>query len=114
MQREPALDALQRARGLGPSLDGLLDLALAYHLAGDVGGEVSAAEQATELHPESVEAWTRRAFALARTDRTTEGIVAAERAMQLGADGEVGDLLEQLREALPRELGDAQPAASAG
>jgi tetratricopeptide (TPR) repeat protein len=111
MQREAALEALEEARRLGPSLDGLLDLALAFHLAGDVGGEVSATEQATALHPDSVAAWTRHAFALARTDRTSEGIGAAERALQLGADGEVGDLLEGLRAALPRVLGAAESAA---
>jgi tetratricopeptide (TPR) repeat protein len=110
MQREAALDALERARRLGPSLDGLLDLALAFHLAGDVGGEVSATEQATAMHPESVDAWTRHAFALARTERTSEGIGAAERALTLGADGEVGDLLETLRASLPRVLGSAEPA----
>ena len=36
-----------------PDGRGLLDLALAYHLAGDVGAEVSAAEAATRLDPES-------------------------------------------------------------
>ncbi len=107
MQRDAALDALERARRLGPSLDGLLDLALAYHLAGDVGGEVSATEQAVMTHAESVEAWTRHAHALARTERTSEGIAAAERALGLGADGEVAELLERLREALPRVLPEA-------
>jgi tetratricopeptide (TPR) repeat protein len=104
MQREPALDALLRARGLGPSLEGLLDLALAYHLSGDVGGEVSAAEQATELFPDSVDAWTRRAFALARTDRVSEGIEAAEHALGLGAGAEVAELLVRLRDSQPRVL----------
>jgi tetratricopeptide (TPR) repeat protein len=104
MQRELALAALQRARGLGPSVDGLLDLALAFHLAGDVGGEVSAAEQATTLFADSVEAWSRRAFALARTDRVTEGIEAAEKALDLGADAEVSELLQRLRDELPRVL----------
>jgi tetratricopeptide (TPR) repeat protein len=111
MQRATALDALERARRLGPSLDGLLDLALAFHLAGDVGGEVSATEQATALHPDSVEARTRHAFALARTDRTVEAIAAAERAAQAGAGEEVAELLAQLREALPRVLPEPQPAA---
>ena len=41
------IDALEHARRLGPSVEGLLDLALAYHLAGDLGGEVTATEQAT-------------------------------------------------------------------
>lgn len=104
MQREKALEALLKARALGPSLDGLLDLALVLHLAGDVGGEVSAAEQATTLFPDSVEAWSRRAHALARTDRVTEGIEAAERAIELGAGAEVKHLLQRLRDELPRVL----------
>jgi tetratricopeptide (TPR) repeat protein len=104
MQRHAALTALERARRLGPSVDGLLDLALAYHLAGDVGAEVSATTQAVETYPDSLDAWSRHAFALARTDRTAEAIEAAERALALGADGEVAELLEQLRSQLPRVL----------
>lgn len=104
LQRERALEALQRARRLAPTLDGLLDLALAFHLAGDVGGEVSAAEQAVELVPDSYEALSRLAFALARTDRVTEAIGVAERALDHGADEEVAELLERLREELPRVL----------
>src|SRR5256886_2035596 len=49
--RERAIRALDRARRLGPTTEGLLDLALAYHLAGDVGGDVAACEQATLLAP---------------------------------------------------------------
>ena len=52
MHRERALAALEQARRLGPSVEGLLDLALAYHLAGDLGGEVTATEQATLIAPE--------------------------------------------------------------
>ncbi|HEX2086451.1 MAG TPA: tetratricopeptide repeat protein [Solirubrobacteraceae bacterium] len=104
MQRQAALDALERARRLGPSVDGLLDLALAYHLAGDVGAEVSATTQAVQTYPDARDAWTRHAFALARTDRIAEGIEAAERALALGADGEVTELLGQLRATLPRVL----------
>jgi hypothetical protein len=37
MDREAAITALEHARRLGPSVDGLLDLALAHHLAGDLG-----------------------------------------------------------------------------
>ena len=110
MDRDAALDALERARGLGPSTEGLLDLALAYHLAGDVGGEVSATGQAIAQDPESVDAWTRHAHALARTDRVSEGIEAAERAVLLGADGEVGALLGWLRGQVPRELRGASAA----
>jgi tetratricopeptide (TPR) repeat protein len=104
MQRGAALDALERARRLGPSLQALLDLALAYHLAGDVGGEVSATTQAVQQEPESLAAWSRHAHALARTERLTEGIQAAERASALGGDAEVADLLQRLRAQMPRVL----------
>src|ERR1700733_6388135 len=42
MDREGAIAALEQARLTGPTVEGLLSLALAYHLAGDVGAEVSA------------------------------------------------------------------------
>src|SRR5690242_19017284 len=42
-----AIAALEQARQVEPSVDGLRDLALAYHLSGDVGAEVSAAQAAT-------------------------------------------------------------------
>ena len=51
--RSGAISALERARLVGPSVDGLLDLALAHHLAGDVGAEVSAAHAATQIDPTS-------------------------------------------------------------
>jgi tetratricopeptide (TPR) repeat protein len=104
LQREAALEALQTARRLGPTVQGLLDLALAYHLHGDVGGEVSATEDATKLDDESFDAWSRHAFALTRTDRVSEAIAAAERALHLRDDDEVADLLVRLREAVPRVL----------
>jgi len=105
MHREAAIVALERARGLGASTEGLLDLALAYHLAGDLGGELTATEQATHLEPDSPAAWTRHAHTLARTDRTTDAIVAAERAVTLApGDEEVADLLVRLREAEQRVL----------
>jgi len=107
LQRERAVDALEAARRLAPSVEGLLDLALAYHLAGDVGGEASATGQAVALAPEDAEAWSRHAFALARTDRVTEGIEAAERALRLRPDDEVSELLEHLRGQLPRVLPEA-------
>jgi tetratricopeptide (TPR) repeat protein len=107
LQRERAVDALEAARRLSPSVEGLLDLALAYHLGGDVGGEASATGQAVALAPEDAEAWSRHAFALARTDRVTEGIEAAERALHLRPDDEVGELLEHLRAQLPRVLPEA-------
>ena len=83
MDRDTARVALERARGLGPSVEGLLDLALVYHLAGDVGAEVSACEQAVELDGDSAAAWARYAHALARTDRTVDTIAACERALEL-------------------------------
>jgi tetratricopeptide (TPR) repeat protein len=103
--RERAITALERARRLVPSLDGLLDLALAYQLAGDLGGEVSACEHAVRLDEESEVAWSRLAHALARTDRHGEAIHACERALSLEpGDEEVEDLLGRLRDALPRVL----------
>ncbi len=105
LDRPAALAALERARALGPSVEGLLDLALAHHLGGDLGGEVTATEQATVLDPESGPAWARHAHALARTDRVTDAIGAAERALDLQPDdAEVAELLERLRDAAPRVL----------
>ncbi|MEY2535331.1 MAG: hypothetical protein QOF29_3241, partial [bacterium] len=105
MDRRAAILALERARMLGPSVEGLLDLALAYHLAGDLGGEVTATEQATQIDPQSQAAWARHAFALARTDRVSDAIRAAERALHLDRqDAEVADLLDRLRDARPRVL----------
>ena len=104
MERDAARVALERARGLGPSVEGLLDLALVHHLEGDVGAEVSACEQATLVDPESGAAWSRLAHALARTDRTAECISACERALALHDDPEVSELLARVRGSLPREL----------
>jgi tetratricopeptide (TPR) repeat protein len=104
MDREGAIAALERARTLEPSVDGLLDLALAFHLAGDLGAEVTACEQATLLDPDSGEAWSRLAHALARTDRVSDAIDACDRALRLRADPEVADLVGRLRDELPRVL----------
>jgi tetratricopeptide (TPR) repeat protein len=104
MHRDAAIDALEQARRLGPSVEALLDLALAHHLAGDLGAEVTATEQATLLAPKSQAAWARYAFALARTDRVSDAIAASERALRLAPDDEVADLLERLRAARPRVL----------
>jgi len=104
MDRDGAIDALERARRLGPSPEALLDLALAYHLAGDLGAEVTACEQATLLDEYGREAWARLAHALARTDRVSDAIDACDRALRLGADPEVADLLDRLRAELPRVL----------
>src|SRR4051794_18050253 len=102
--RAGARQALERARELGPTEQGLLDLALVAHLAGDVGAEVSACEQATALAPESEAAWSRYAHALARTDRVSECLAACERALELADDPEVRDLRRRMVTAAPREL----------
>ncbi len=104
MDREGAIDALERARRLGPSVDALLDLALAYQLAGDLGAEVTACEQATLLDDRHPAAWSRLAHALARTDRVSDAIDACDRALRLGPDPEVAHLLRHLRAELPRVL----------
>src|SRR5438067_851208 len=92
MDRAAAITALERARLMGPTVEGLLDLALAYHLAGDVGAEVSAAHAATMIDSDSQPAWSTYAHALARTDRVTECLEACKRALALGDDPDVGDL----------------------
>ncbi len=102
--RAGAIKALERARSLGATVEGLLDLALAHHLAGDVGAEVAACEQATVVDPESAEAWSRLAHALARTDLVSEALTACARAGRLGAGDEITQLREQLEALLPREL----------
>ncbi|MDX6716402.1 MAG: hypothetical protein QOH30_2960 [Baekduia sp.] len=103
--REGALDALEQARRLGPSVESLLDLALAHHLGGDLGGEVTATEQATLLDAQHPAAWSRYAHALARTDRVSDAIAASERALRLAPDDEeVRDLLARLHAAQPRVL----------
>jgi|SRR5579884_213690 len=111
MDPAAAVSALEQARLVEPTAEGLLDLALAYHLGGDVGGEVSAAQAATRLDPDSQEAWSCYAHALARTDRTNECIAACRRALDLGAHPEVEDLLERVRATAPRELADRSEAA---
>jgi hypothetical protein len=110
MDRSGAISALERARRAGPSVDGLLSLALAYHLAGDTGGEVSAAETATCLDADSRTAWSAYAHALARTDRNSECIEACRRAMALGADPDVADLLARAEAAAPRGLAERSAA----
>ncbi len=105
MDRDGAREALEHARRLGPSVEGLLDLALVLHLAGDVGGEVTACEQATQLDPDDGAAWARYAHALARTDRVSDAVAACERALRLNrGEVEVAGLLERLRAAIPRVL----------
>ncbi len=87
-----------------------MTLALAYHLAGDVGAEVSAAEAATRLEPDSASAWTSFAHALARTDRVSECIDACHRALALRDNPEVADLLERVQAAQPRSLSERTAA----
>jgi predicted Zn-dependent protease len=110
MDRAGAVTALERARALGPSVEGLLDLALAHHLTGDVGAEVSAAHAATQLAPDSPAAWSRYAHSLARTDRITECIAACRHALTLGEDPEVADLLARVEAAQPRGLAERTAA----
>jgi hypothetical protein len=94
---EGAIEALRRAQSLRPSVEGLLDLALASSLSGDLGGEVSACEAATRLAPDSLDAWVRLAHALARTERIGDCLAACETALELGAGDEVLDLRERMR-----------------
>jgi tetratricopeptide (TPR) repeat protein len=108
--RPAAIRALERARLIGPSVDGLLDLALAHHLAGDVGAEVSAAEAATVIAPDSPRAWSAYAHALARTDRLAECGDACRRALRLGDDPEVSELLARVHAATPRGLSERSAA----
>ena len=62
-------------------------------------------EQATLLDGERADAWSRYAHALARTDRVSDAIAAAERALRLAPeDEEVAELLERLHAAQPRVL----------
>src|SRR5437588_2655657 len=110
MDRAGAISALEQARLVGSSVEGLLDLALANHLAGDVGAEVSAAQAATVLEPGSARAWSAYAHSLARTDRLGECAGACRRALALGDDREVADLLERVENARPRGLAE-RPAA---
>jgi tetratricopeptide (TPR) repeat protein len=111
MDRQGAIEALETARLKTPTLEILLDLALAYHLAADIGAEVSAAQAATVIDPDSKAAWSAYAHALARTDRTRECITACDRALSLGRDPEVSDLLERVRASLPHELEQESAAA---
>jgi tetratricopeptide (TPR) repeat protein len=110
MDRPGAIGALERARLISPSVEGLLDLALAYHVGGDVGAEVSAAHAATQLDPESRPAWSSYAHSLARTDRVSECISACRRALTLGDDAEVSDLLSRVQAAQPRGLSERTAA----
>jgi tetratricopeptide (TPR) repeat protein len=102
--RDGAREALERARRIAPTAEGLLDLALVHQLSGDIGAEVTACEAATLLAPQSTTAWSRYAHALARTDRVSDAIAACEHALALARDPEVLSLLGALRERAPRVL----------
>ena len=102
--RDGAREALERARRIAPTVEGLLDLALVHQLLADVGAEVTACEAATLLAPASTTAWSRYAHALARTDRVSDAIAACEHALTLARDPEVLSLLGTLRERAPRVL----------
>jgi tetratricopeptide (TPR) repeat protein len=110
MDPEGAIAALERARLIGPTVEGLLDLALAYHLTGDVGAQVSATEAATTVDPESPAAWSTYAHALARTDRLAECETACRRALKLSPDPEVHELLARVEAATPRGLSERSAA----
>jgi tetratricopeptide (TPR) repeat protein len=110
MDRAGAIAALEQARLVGGSVDGLLDLALAYHLAGDVGAEVSAAQAATQLDPDSRRAWSAYAHALARTHRPRECVEACRQALALGEDAEVSDLLARVGAEEPRGVSERTAA----
>jgi hypothetical protein len=88
----------------------MLDLALVYHLAGDVGAEVSAAHAATAIDRYSLRAWSTYAHALARTDRLAECEQACRRALKLGKDPEVSELLSRIEAATPRGLSERSAA----
>ena len=69
--REGARDALERARVDGPSVEGLLDLALVRTCWATSAPRSAPASRRRVLAPESEAAWARYAHALARTDRVT-------------------------------------------
>ncbi len=104
LDQDGALRAFERAVRIAPTVEGLLDLALARSLCGDLGGEISASEQATQIEPGSAQAWSRFAHALARSDRIGECIAACNRALELRADPEVEELLAKAHEAEQRLL----------
>lgn len=107
LDQDGAREALEHAVRIAPTVEGLLDLALARSLSGDRGGEISACEQATEMAGESAQAWSRYAHALARSDRIGECIAACNRALELHEDPEVRELLERVLEIEQRMLSAA-------
>jgi cytochrome c-type biogenesis protein CcmH/NrfG len=104
---EDAVEAFERARLEGAEAEVLLDLALARQLQDDVGGEVSACEEATKVDPDWPTAWSRYAHALARTERRSDCRTACEKALSFGPDPEVSALLRWLEESEPKALKSA-------
>ena len=102
--REGAREAFERARATAPTEQGLLDLALVANLMGDVGAEVSACEQATQLFPR-VRGRVGALRPCARAHRPRpDCLEACERALKLADDPEVRDLRDQVARLAPREL----------
>ena len=104
LQLERATQELERARSLEQNVEIMLDLALAHHLSGDVGAEVSAAQAATSIAPDSAAAWSAYAHALARTARMQECLAACERALTFGDDPELRELRAHALAAQPHAL----------
>jgi hypothetical protein len=71
---------------------------------------VSAADAATRLDPDSQSAWASYAHALARTDRLGECVEACGRALALGPNEDVADLLARVEAARPRSLSERTAA----
>ena len=110
--REGARDALERARALAPTEQGLLDLALAAHLLGDVGAEVSATaarpRRSRRTRPPRGRATPTRWRA--RTAPPNAWPPASARSPWRD-DPEVRDLRDQVLAAAPRELAQQTAAA---
>ena len=98
----------ERARRLEPTVDGLLDLALATTWRATWRRGVGAASR-RRRRARVAAAWSRYAHALARTDRVSDAIAAAERALLSTRCPRLHDLLERLRAELPRVLPAPDP-----
>src|SRR6201994_2984440 len=109
--RTGAISALEQAKLVGPTVEGMLDLAPAHHLARHVGAEASAPHAAARIDPSSERAWSTYAHALARTDRLAECAEACRKALKLGKDDEVSQLLARVEAAAPRGLAERSAAA---
>ena len=99
-------------RGLAPDVIHIGDRYYVY-VAANIGGQPRAAINmiwSKSLDPESPEAWSSYAHALARTDRLSECCGACRRALELGEDPEVADLLERVEAAQPRRLSERTAA----